>query len=110
MTQEAVIRIPVTIFKLPFNYRCEIYPIGEGPTLLDCAPGEERLPGIVREFVELPIPIPTQATIWTDEQGKPIACWADGKPIRWDDLDIFVTAIEQYNRRVAESGGREPSW
>jgi hypothetical protein len=42
-----------------------------------------------------------RAALTTDPDGRVIAASADGKRIRWADLDIVVRGVEQYNANLA---------
>ena len=99
---------PVTLFRMPHNFRDELYNEGEGPSFCHYADGEERRPapisGAWGDLPILPIPMPSCLMMFTDADGKVIAATADGKQIRWRDLDIVVTAVEQYNEDCARLG------
>ena len=98
-------RRPVTLFRMPHNFRDELYDEGEGPSFCHYADGDKRRPApISGAWANLPIPMPSCLMMFTDAEGKVIAAAADGKQIRWRDLDIVVTAVEQYNEDCARLG------
>jgi hypothetical protein len=96
---------PVTVFVLPHNFRDEFYAEGEGPSFRRYAPGESRGPipeGTV--WLDLPAPMPACLVTITDDAGKVIAATADGKHVRWKDLDIVCIAVRQFNEDLARMG------
>jgi hypothetical protein len=94
---------PVTIFCMPHNYRDELYNEGEGPSFChDYDRGEPRRPAPRgEEWARLPIAMPESLLCTSDRDGRVIAATADGKRIRWADLDIIVKGVEQYNADLA---------
>jgi hypothetical protein len=93
---------PVTIIEMPHNGRAELYPEGEGPSFAEHLPGERRLPLDPHvQWATLPIPMPEMLMVFTDASGKPIAAWADDVQIRWQDIDIVVAGVAQFNRDIA---------
>jgi hypothetical protein len=93
---------PVSIVSMPHNGRAELYPEGEGPSFdAEHEPGTPRLPCDPVEWASLPIQMPETLTLLTDATGRPIAAWADDAQIRWRDLDVVLTGVEQYNRDLA---------
>jgi hypothetical protein len=88
---------PVGCFALPHNGRCEIYPDGERPRLCRQGPEEAHYPArsdIV--WLELPCPMPHSLFVIT-VGNRVVAAWADGKQVRWRDLDTVTEAVRQYN-------------
>jgi hypothetical protein len=101
---------PVTVFSLPHNYRDPLYAPGEAPdSFCNDFTHPDRMAPFGSEFVDLPIPMPGCLMINTDAVGRPIAAWADGKRIRWKDLDIVVEAVRQFNVHCAQMGITKPS-
>jgi hypothetical protein len=98
---------PVTIFSMPHNFRDPLYNEGEGPSFCrDYEEGEPRRPAPRGgEWATLPIPMPECLMTTTDRDGRVIAATADGKRVRWADLDIVVTGIRQYNSDIADRDG-----
>jgi hypothetical protein len=99
----------VSIISMPHNYRDELYSEGEGPSFCHYNPGEPRRPSPLGgdEWATLPIPMPEGLMLTTDRDGRVIAADADGRRIRWADLDIVVKGVEQYNRDVARQSGAD---
>lgn len=97
---------PVTIFELPHNFRDRLYAPGEAPDAFCDDPELATLYPYGHDFVDLPIPMPTCLFALTDRDGRVIAIPADGKRIRWADLDILLAGVEQYNADLARQGIR----
>lgn len=99
----------VTIFILPHNFRDPLYDESEGPSF--CHDDYERSEPRRRapqsgEWATLPIPMPESLICTTDPDGRVIAATADGKRIRWADLDIVVAGVDQYNADLARQSGQ----
>lgn len=99
---------PVSVISMPHNFRDVLYDKsgpGQGPqfTVEDGTDDEpDRGPSAYgQEWVELPIPMPEVLQLATDQTGRVIAAWCDDKQVRWKDLDIVVTGVEQYNQDCA---------
>ena len=94
---------PCTIFSMPHNYRDPLYDEGDGPSFCnDYERGEPRRRAPqTGEWATLPIPMPESLIVFTGPDGRVIAASADGKRIRWADLDIVVKGVEQYNADLA---------
>src|SRR5215469_12493526 len=88
--------MPVSISSMPHNYRGPLYRPGEAPDVFCEDIDYARIPNL-GEFATLPIPMPHCLMITTDAKGRVIAAEADGKRIRWKDLDTVVKGVEQYN-------------
>jgi hypothetical protein len=86
--------MPVRVIALPFSGRCDLATMGGA------------------EFIDLPIPMPSSAMLWLDRNRRPVAAWAwfgtgeaaEQRRIRWQDLDVFVAGVGQFNRELAERG------
>ena len=54
-------------------------------------------------FVPLPIEMPKVLRIWTGQDGKPVAVWADRLRIRPEDFATVLRGIDQYNADYAKA-------
>jgi hypothetical protein len=92
---------PVAVFSMPHNYRGPLYSPGEAPSTF-CDDSDYAAPP--SDFADLPMPMPQCLLITTDDRGRPIAAWADGRQIRWKNLDIVIEGVRQYNVYCAQMG------
>src|SRR6516225_3073320 len=93
---------PVVILSLPHNYRLPLYQPGEAPDTYG-DPADETVPD-TGEWASLPIPMPRVLTFVTDHLDRVIAGRADGKRIRWRDLDTVSEGARQFNTDCARAG------
>jgi hypothetical protein len=95
---------PVIVVALPHNYRLPLYQPGEAPdTYGDPAAETAR---DTSEWASLPIPMPRCLVLTVDAEDRVIAARADGKRIKWADLDVIVRGVQEYNADLAHAGTR----
>jgi hypothetical protein len=99
---------PCMIVSMPHNRRDPLYSPGDAPDTFCNDRGEPRPSPFGANFADLPIKMPASLLAFTDSDGKVIAAWADGRRVRWRDLDTVVTGVKQFNVHCRQMGVTAP--
>jgi hypothetical protein len=101
-------RGPVVVLRLPHNFRDPLYAADAAPSTFCTDTRDERDPPLGEVFTDLPMPMPRCVICSMDGNDVVIAATADGRRIRWKDLDTVMLAVEQFNEDCARLGIMRP--
>jgi hypothetical protein len=93
---------PVIVLSLPHNFRLPLYQPGEAPDTFG-QPDDMTVPD-TGEWATLPMPMPRVLSLTTDPLDRVIAARADGRRIRWQDLDTVCEGVRQFNEDCRRAG------